>query len=128
MILTLSKNCILTDLTTHAAVPVRGDNHTRPAINAPTSVSFCITNTKLYVLDITLSTDNDNKLLQQLKTEFKRTIKWNKYRSEISNQPKNNNLSYLIDPTFNKVNRLFILLFENENGRFCLFQDITHQL
>ena len=36
---------------------------------------------------------------------------------EITIQPQNNNLSYLIDPTFTKVNRLFVLSFENENDR-----------
>ena len=72
--------------------------------------------TKLYVPVVTLSVEDDNKLLEQLKTGFERTIKWNKYRSEISNQTKNNNLNYLIDPTFTNVNRLFVL-FENENGR-----------
>ena len=35
----------------------------------------------------------------------------------MTNQTKNNNLSYLIDPTFTKNNRLFILSFENENDR-----------
>ena len=49
------------------------------------------------------------KLLKQLKRGFKRTIKWNKYRSEMSNQARYNNLNYLIDPTFTKVNRLFVL-------------------
>ena len=57
------------------------------------------------------------RLLEQLRTGFKRTIKWNKYRSEMTNQTKNNNLNYLIDPTFTKVNRLFVLSFENENDR-----------
>ena len=66
---------------------------------------------------VTLSAENDNKLLEQLKTEFKRTIKWNKYRSEMSNQTKNNNLNYLIDPTFSNVKRLFVLTFENEDDR-----------
>ena len=42
-------------------------------------------------------------------------MKWNKYRSEMSNQTKNNNLNYLIDLTFTKVNRLFVLLFEHED-------------
>ena len=64
-----------------------------------------------------LSTENEEKLLEQLRTEFKRTIKWNKYRSKMTNQSKNNNLNYLIDPTFTKVNRLFVLSFENENDR-----------
>ena len=66
---------------------------------------------------IVRSTKNDKRLLQQLRKGFKRTIKWNKYRSEMTNQTKNNNLSYLIDPTFTKVNRMFVLLFENENNR-----------
>ena len=71
----------------------------------------------MYVPVVTLSTENDKRLLEQLRTGFKRTIKWNKYRSEMTNQTKNNNLNYLIDPTFTKVNRLFVLSFENENDR-----------
>ena len=70
--------------------------------------------TKLYVPVVALSAKNDNKLLEQLKTGFKRRIKWNKHRSEMPNQTKNNNLNYLIDPTFTNVNRLFVLTFENE--------------
>ena len=53
---------------------------------------------------------------------FKRTIKWNKYRSEMNNHTKANNLNYLIDPTYNKVNRLFILSFENEEDRISFFK------
>ena len=71
----------------------------------------------MYVPVVTLSAENDNKLLEQLKTGFKRTIKWNKYKSEMSNQTKNNNLNYLIDPTFTNLYRLFILTFENEDDR-----------
>ena len=70
---------------------------------------------KLYVPVATLSAEIDNKLLDQLKTGFKRTIKWNKYRSEMSNQTKINNLNYLIDPTFTNVHRLFVLTLENED-------------
>ena len=66
---------------------------------------------------VTLSAENDNKLLDQLKTGFKRTIKWNKYRSGMSNQTKNNNLNHLIDPTFTNVNILSVLTFENEDDR-----------
>ena len=56
-------------------------------------------------------------LLEQLKAGFKRTIKWNKHRSEMPNQTRNNNLNYLIDPTFTNVNRLFVLSFETETDR-----------
>ena len=64
-----------------------------------------------------LSTQDSNKLLQQLKTGFERTITWNKYGPEVTNQPKSNNLIYLVDPTSNKVSRLFVLSFENEDDR-----------
>ena len=37
----------------------------------------------------------------------------------MSNQARNNNLNYLIDPTFTNVNRLFVLSFENEEDRTC---------
>ena len=66
---------------------------------------------------IVCSTKNDKTLLQQLRKGPKRTIKWNKYRSEMTNQTKNNNLNYLIDPIFTKVNKLFVLSFGNENDR-----------
>ena len=71
----------------------------------------------MYVPVVTLSAENDNKLLEQLKPGIKRTIKCDKYRSGMSNQTKNNNLNYLIDPTFTNVNRLFVLAFENEDDR-----------
>ena len=63
-----------------------------------------------------MSTENDKKLLEQLKSGFKRTIKWNKYRSQMTIQPQNNNLNYLIDPTFTNVNRLFVLSFTKDNA------------
>ena len=81
------------------------------------SAAFKIRDTKLYVPVVTLSGENDNKLLDQLKTGFKRTIEWNKYRSKMSNQTKSINLNYLIYPTFTDVNRLFVLAFENEDDR-----------
>ena len=56
------------------------------------------------------------KLLEQLKRGFKKSIKWNKYRSQMTIQPKNNNLNYLIDPTFTNVNRLFVLSFQRIAG------------
>ena len=55
---------------------------------------------------------NDIKLLEQLKSGFKRTIKWNKYRPQMTIKNSNNNLNYLIDPAFTNVNRLFVLSFK----------------
>ena len=114
LILTWSKNCVLANMIS--------------AITAPTGLEFQITDTKLYVPVVTLSKENDIKLLEQLKSGFKRTIKWNKYRSQMTIQPQNNNLNYLIDPTFTKVKRLFILSFaRNAEGdhrdsfsRYCV--------
>ena len=45
--------------------------------------NFTITDTKLYVLVVTLSTQDNRKLLQQLKSGFKRTINWNKHQSKV---------------------------------------------
>ena len=92
------------------------------AIESPTDAKFKITNCKLYVPVVTLSTENDNKLLEQLKSGFRKTIKWNKYMSQMSNQNKNNNLNYLIDPTFSTVNRFFVLSFENEDDRTSYYK------
>ena len=70
----------------------------------------------MYVPVLTLSTEDGNKLLQQLKPGFKKKIiTWNKYMSEMSKQSKTNNLNSLFDPIFNRVNRLFVLSFENED-------------
>ena len=80
-------------------------------IDNPKNAIFQITDTKLYVPVVTLSKENDIKLLEQLKTGFKRTITWKKYRSEMTIQLQNNNLNYLIDPTFTNVNRFFVLSF-----------------
>ena len=115
--LTWSDNCVLTDITTQTARAAQEDNPARPAINASRNPIFKITDTKLYVPVVTLSTKVDNNFLEQLKSWFKRTIKWNKYRSEMTNQTKTYHLNDLIDPTFAKVNRLFVLLFENKEDR-----------
>ena len=66
----------------------------------------------MYVPVVTLSKENYIKLLEKLKSGFKRTITWNKYRSQMTIQNNNNNLNYLIDPTFTNVNKLFVLSFE----------------
>ena len=110
--LTWSEKWALTDIIKQAANS--NADLAIPAINAPKNATFQIKDTRLYVPVVTLSTEHDKEFLEQLKTGFKKTIKWNKYRSEMTNQAKTNNLNYLIDPTFNKVNRLSVLSFQNE--------------
>ena len=107
MILTWSKNVALADMTVRNA----GNNNDPPAVIAPTALEFQITDTKMYVPVIALSTENGKKHLEQLKSGFKRTVEWNKYRSQMTIQINNNNLNYLIDPTLTKVNRFFVLSF-----------------
>ena len=108
--LSWSETCVITSMEIRILVagqPNRGDSSTNG--------TFEIKDCKLYAPVVTLSAEKE--LFEQLKTGFKRTIKWNKYRSEMSNQTKNNNLNYLIDSTFTNVNRLFVFTFENEDDR-----------
>ena len=114
LILSWYKECVLVDRA-HRGPPAA-------AINSPTDAKFEITDCKLYVPVVILSAENDNKLLEQLKSGFRITIKWNKNMSQMSNQNKNNNLNYLIDPTFSNVNRLFVLSFENEDDRTSYYK------
>ena len=65
-----------------------------------TKETFAITETKLYVPVVTLSTRDNSKLLQQLKVGFTRTINWNKYQAKVLIQVSNPYLDYLIDPVF----------------------------
>ena len=79
--------------------------------------AFAIADTKLYVPVVTLSTQDNAKLLQKLKSGFKRTINWNKYQPKVSILAPNLHLDYLIDPSFQGVNRLLVLSFENSTDR-----------
>ena len=78
---------------------------------AAQATTFSITDTKLFVPVVTLSTQDNAKVLEQLKSSFKRTINWKKYQSKVSTERQNQYLDYLIDPSFQEVNRLFVLSF-----------------
>ena len=97
LILTWSSTCVIT--------------------NSNGAGSFAITDTKLYVPVVTLSTQENSKFLQQLKSGFKRVINWNKYLSKPELLAQNPDLNRLIEPSFQGVNRLFVLKFENDNHR-----------
>ena len=104
------KNCIITSLEQR---DIGGGNRD----NAPTSATLSITNCRLYVPAVTLSKDDEIKLLTNLKSGFKREIIWNKYRSQMTTEAINNNLNILIDPTFTNVNRFFVLAYQTANDR-----------
>ena len=80
LILTWSKNCVLTSKAQRDKFVGTGsdENSQFSEINNPTGWKFKITNTKLYVPVVTSPTKDDNNFLEQLKSGFKRTIKWNK--------------------------------------------------
>ena len=87
--------------------------------------TFTITETNLYVPVVTLSTQDNSKLLPQLKNGFKRTISWNKYLVKPELLAQNPNLNYLIEPSFQGVNRLFVLAFKDDaqqisTKRYCI--------
>ena len=108
-----NKNCVITSLEQRqvdAEPPVVRDN-------APTGATLSINDCKLYVPAVTLSKDDETKLLTNLKLGFKREIIWNKYRSQMTTEAVNNNLNILIDPTFTNVNRLFVLAYQNADDR-----------
>ena len=104
------KNCVITSLE-------QGDIGGGNRDNAPTGAALAINDCKLYVPAVTLSKDDEIKLLTNLKSGFKREIIWNKYRSQMTTEAINNNLNILIDPTFTNVNRLFVLAYQNADDR-----------
>ena len=79
--------------------------------------TFKVTETNLYVPVVTLSTQDNAKLLLQLKSGFKRTISWNKYLAKPEPLAQNPNLNNLIEPSFQSENRLFDLAFEDDTQR-----------
>ena len=94
LILDWSSNCIII--------------YTNIANKNPT---FTITETNLYVPVVTLSTQDNARLLSQLESNFKRNIIWNKYLAKPELLARNQNLNHLIEPSFQGVNRLFVLAF-----------------
>ena len=79
--------------------------------------SFEKTETKLYVPLVILSSQDNAKLLPQLKSGLKRTINWNKYLSKPELLVQNQNLNHLVEPSFQGVNKVFVLAFENNAQR-----------
>ena len=71
----------------------------------------------MYVPVVTFSSKDNAKLLEQLKPGLKRTINWNKYDPKVTTQASNPYLDFLVEPSFQGVNRLFVLSFENNEGR-----------
>ena len=84
---------------------------------ASQTATFSITDTKPYVPIVTLSTKENAKLLQQLKSGFKRVINWNKYLSKPELLARDPNLNHLVEPSFQGINRHFVLAFKSDVQR-----------
>ena len=97
LILIWSANCVIVSLN-----------------NENQNATFEITDTKLYVPVVTLSTQDSSKLLHQLKSGFKRVINWNTYLLKPEILRRNPNLNHLVEPNFQGVNKLFVSAFEND--------------
>ena len=97
LILTWSENCVIVSTN-----------------NANQGATFAINKTKLYVPVVTLSAEDNAKLLQQLKYGFKTIISWNKYLSKPELLARNLDLKNLVEPSFKGINRLFVLICEND--------------
>ena len=100
LILTWSADCVI--------------NYTNISNQIPT---FPITEVNLYIPVVTLSIQDNAKLLTQLKSDVKMTISWNKYLSKPELLAQSPNLNHLVEPSFQGVNRFFVLVFENDAQR-----------
>ena len=105
-----NKTCVITSQ--QIGVNLDGGNTA-----VPTNATLAINDCKLYIPIVTLSKDDEIKLLTNLKSGYTREIIWNKYRSQMTTEAINNNLNILIDSTFTNVNRLFVLAYQNADDR-----------
>ena len=104
-----SINCVINQILTWSNRSFKIDNHI-----ASQELIFTITDTKIYVLVVKLQTDNA-KLFEKLKSGFKRTINCNKYEQKVKIQQQNPYSDFLVKPSFQGVNRLFALSFQNSD-------------
>ena len=95
------------------------------------SDTFEITEANIYVPVVTLSTQDNAKLLSHLKPGFRITNSWNKYLSKPELLRRNPNSNHLVEPSFLGVNvgvnRLFVLAFEND-AQITSNKDIIFQM
>ena len=105
-----NKNCVITSQ--QIGVNLDGGNTA-----APTGATRTINDCKLHIPVVTLSKNDEIKLLTNLKSGFTREIEWNKYRSQMSAEANNNNLNILMDPTSTNVNSLFVIAYQTADDR-----------
>ena len=107
----------MTEKAARKELAAEGDGDGVDAIIRTKNLTFKIIDCKLSVSVVTLQEKYENKLYEELKTGIHMDFEWARYRTQVINQSATNNLNFLIDPTFNNVNRLFVLAFPNEEDR-----------
>ena len=124
LILKWSQNFVLTERATRdfkTLILAQAEGITaQPQVNTiirPASLKFSVADCKLHVPIVTLQEKYEGRLYEGLKTGIDIDFEWKRYRTQIINQTATNNLNFLIDPTFNNVNRLFVLAFPNKEDR-----------
>ena len=91
--------------------------------------AFKITSTKLYVPIVTLSTKDNVSLTKQLNEGFKRPVYWNEYKSKTETKEANDQTltRFPLDASFQGVNRLFVLAFNNTDGNANQVERNSHR-
>ena len=92
--------------------------------------TFRITNTKLYVPIVTLSSKDSVKLVKLLEEGFKRLVCWNEYQTRIETKDLDNNnfTIFSLDESFQGVRKMFVLAFDDTDNKFfqIMIIIITH--
>ena len=92
------------------------------------NIIFTIKDTRLYVSVVTLPARSDQKLSKRLSKGFERSICWNKYKAKSENINKTNEYEYFLKSNFVGVNRLFVLVYSNQDYNTKRFKTKRHYL
>ena len=78
-----------------------------------------INDTKLYVPVVTFLKEDNKDFIEQQNKGFQRSICWNEYKTKVKNENADANVfKYIsLDPTFQGVNRLFLIAYNRVNGQ-----------
>ena len=101
-----------------------GDNANASSNN----IIFTIKDTKLYVPVVTLSGKDDQKLSKLLSKGFERSVYWNKYKTKSENKNTTNEYRYFRESSFVGVNRLFVLVYSNQDAASKRFKNQRYYL
>ena len=79
-------------------------------------IIFTIKDTKLYIPVVTLSARDNQKLSKFVCKGFERSVYWNEYKTKCETKNTINECRYFLDSNFAEINRLFVLVYTNDDG------------